>query len=430
MVLRFTSPAARAAVLIVALLVSSVLCFCGIRNAVAEHSIAQNTLAGYERAVRLEPANATNWYLLGRYWQYNLQSPDLERAIAYYRHALVQQPRFADAWLELAKTYEAQGQVSEARDAFISAQKTYPASAKIAWSYGNFLLREDTLDHAFAEIHFAVLNDPGLAAEAFSRCWRAKPDAQIILDEVIPPSKDDYVAILRELSASRLIDPALAVWKRLVALHVRMSPLEVAPFTNTLLRENRLSDLASVWQQAVTMMPNPPSPDPPGSVLWDGGFESGLTGAALAWQVPKSRGGVLATIDPSEKHGGNHSVRLIFSGRESYNYADTCHTVIVEPGVSYRLSGWVLTKGLDTDEGIRLRLSFPGKNGVTYVETPDVHGTAPWTRLALLWTAPQEAHVANICIARHSGGSFENAEGSAWVDDVSLVPLFQESPKQ
>lgn len=430
MVLRFTSPAARAGVLVAALLAASALCFYGIRSAIAVHAVALNTLAGYERAVRLEPANPRNWYLLGRYWQYNLQSPDLQRAIAYYQRALVLQPRLADAWLNLATAYEIQGQVGKARGAFISAQQSYPSSAEVAWSYGNFLLREDTLDHAFAEIRAALVTDPSRAAEAFSRCWRAEPDPQVILDRVIPPSKDAYVGILRDLSASGQIDMALIVWQRLVALHVHMSPEEVAPFTNALLQTTRLPELQSVWQQAVAMMPNPPPPDPPGSVLWDGGFESGLMGDGLAWQIPRIRGGVLATLDRSEKHSGRQSLRLVFSGKENYNYADACHFVIIEPGVSYRLSGWVLVKGIDTDEGIRLRISVPGKNGVTFVETQDAHGTAPWTRLALLWTAPRDAHVATVCIARHSSAPLENAEGSAWVDDISLVPVFQESPKQ
>lgn len=430
MVLRFTGPTSRAAILVLASFAALALSFFGIRNAFASHAAGLDTLAGYERAVHLEPGNARNWYLLGRYWQYNIEDPDPQRAIAYYRHSLSISPHSAAAWLDLASVYDGEGQTREARDAFLSAKRAYPSSADVAWRYGNFLLRQNSLAQAFEEIHLAVAADPRRAAEGFSRCWRVKRDAQAILDSVIPPSKDAYVAILHDLAASRQIDPALAVWERLVSLHPRMSPAEIGTFTNVLLQDGRLVDIQVVWQQAVAMMPNPPPADPPGSVIWDGGFESGLVGDGLAWQFPKERNGVLASIDRSQKHSGNQSLRLLFSGKENVSYVDACHYAVVEPGVSYRLSGWVQTRGLDTNEGVRLRLWLFGKGGGSAVETTDLHGSAPWTKLSLLWTAPQDAKLVNVCVARRAGSNFEeNIEGSAWVDDVSLVPVLSGTSK-
>ena len=430
MVLRLLGPLSRAAILLVAAIAAFALSYFGIRNALATHAAGLDTLVGYERAVRLEPNNARNWYLLGHYWQYNIENPDPLRAIGYYQHALALNPHSADAWLDLASAYDGEAQTVEARKAFLSAQKAYPSSADVAWRYGNFLLRQDSPALAFQEIHFAIVEDPRRAAEGFSRCSRVEPDAQKILDKVIPPSKDAYVAILRDLAASRQIDPALDVWKRLVALHPQLSPGEVRGFTNLLLQDGRLSDIRRVWQQAVAMMPNPPPPDPPGSIIWDGGFESGLVGDGLAWQFPRERNGVLVNLDRSQKHGGNQSLRLLFSGKENVNYTDACHFAIVEPGVSYRLSGWVQTTGLETNEGIRLRLSFGGKTGITAVETPDVRGSEPWTKLSLLWTAPRDPGLVNVCIVRHAGSNFEeNVQGSAWVDDVSLVPVFAGTAK-
>jgi len=430
MVLRLKRRAYRAGILVAASIAATALSFFSIRNALAAHAAGLGTRAGYERAVRLEPRNPRNWYLLGRYWQYNIEDPDLQQAIANYQRALSLEPHSADTLLDLAEAYDGEGRTDDARRAFLSAKSAYPSSADVAWRYGNFLLRENSMEPAFSEIHRAVAEDPRLAAEAFSRCWRARPDPEMILDQIIPPSKDAYVSILRDLSASRQVDAALAVWKRLAALHASVSLPEIGPFTNLLLQSGHFPDMQSVWQQAVAIMPDPPPPDPPGSVLWDGGFESSVAGDGLAWQYPKERHGVGAALDRSQKHSGRQSLRLAFSGQDNSGYAEACHYVLVHPGVSYRLSGWVEVKDFDTSEGIRLRLSVPGSAGAASAETSDVRGTEPWTRLSLLWTATPDARVASVCVVRLAGGSFEgNVHGSAWIDDVSLVPVFPEPAK-
>lgn len=430
MLLPLSSTSSRAVIALGAAAAALALGYFSVRNARATHAAGLDTFAGYDRAARLEPANARNWYLLGRYWQYNIEDPDPQRAITDYQQSLSLNPRYADAWLDLAAAYDGEGNSAAARDAFLSAKKAYPASADVAWRYGNFLLRQGQLPAAFSEIHHAVLQDSKRGAEAFSRCWRVKPDAEAILDQVIPPSKDVYVAILHDLGNARSLDPALSVWKRLVDLHPKMSPQEVGTFTNALLQSGRIPEVLSVWQQAVSMMENPPPPDPPGSVIWDGGFESGVVGDGLAWQFPRERFGVRADLDRSQKHSGDQSLRLVFSGKENVNYAEACHYAVVQPRIIYHLSAWVQTKALTTSEGVRLRLMSFEKSGPKSVETPGVHGTEPWTKLSLFWTSAPDSKLVQVCISRHASEEFEgNIQGTAWIDDFSLAPVSSETVK-
>lgn len=423
MLLRLSGRISRFAALLAALLAAVTLGYFSIRNALAAHALGLDTRPGYESAVRLEPGNPRNWYLLGRYWQYNMDNPDPRRAIAYYQKSLALDPLSADVWLDLATAYDGEGDTAAARSAFLSAHKAYPASADVAWRYGNFLLRQGELPAGFEQIHRALLADPKRGAEAFSRCWRADPDAESILDQVIPPSREIYLAIIHDLAASSQLDPALAVWRRLAGLHPTLSPEEIATFTNALLQSGHTAELLTVWRQATSFMAVPPPPDPPGSLIWDGGFESGVNGDGLAWQVPKDRNGVRADRDDSEKHSGNRALRLSFSGQGNPNYADACHYAIPQPGVTYRLSAWVRTQALTSNEGIRLRLTSFEKAGHKLVETTDVRGTEPWTNLSILWTAPPDTKLAQVCIARHSADIDADIQGTAWVDDVSLTPV-------
>src|SRR5579859_6036717 len=189
MLLRLPNAPARLAVVLFSLALAATLAYSSIRNARAVNQANLGTRSGYEAAVHLEPDNPENWYLLGRYWQYSLEEPDASRAIQNYRRSLAVHPGSADTWLELAAVYESEGDLHNARDAFLQAKRAYPVSAAVSWRYGNFLLRQDEVAQAFAEIRLAVYADPKRSAEAFSRCWRVAPDINLILDTVLPPDR-------------------------------------------------------------------------------------------------------------------------------------------------------------------------------------------------------------------------------------------------
>jgi hypothetical protein len=88
MILRLSSNAQRAMVVAVSFAVALILSYFSIRSALATYYANFQTAEGYERAARLEPTDSQNWYILGRYWQYNLENPDAARAVRSYLSAL------------------------------------------------------------------------------------------------------------------------------------------------------------------------------------------------------------------------------------------------------------------------------------------------------------------------------------------------------
>ena len=171
-----------------------------IRAALASHYVELDTLNGFEKATQLEPSNAWNWYLLGRYWQFNMENPDLDRAVSSFRKALELNPRSAEIWLDLASAYESKTDVNAARKAYLEAERVYPASADVSWSYGNFLLRQNEKMEGFVEIHRAVEADPTRGLGAFLLCRHVEPDLDVILDQVLPPNVAVYQAVIWELT--------------------------------------------------------------------------------------------------------------------------------------------------------------------------------------------------------------------------------------
>src|ERR1700730_106797 len=152
MILPLSNSAQRATLVLMALFVALFLSYFSIRNARAEHFASSQTLKELVHATQLEPGDARNWYLLGRYWQFNLEDPDAHQAIRAYKTAVSFDSHSAEIWLGLGSAYESIGDIAAARDAFLQARKAYPLSAEVSWQYGNFLLRQGDLQSAFAEM--------------------------------------------------------------------------------------------------------------------------------------------------------------------------------------------------------------------------------------------------------------------------------------
>src|SRR6266850_615524 len=251
MILRLSSSAQRGALVLAAFLMAALLSYFSVRNARADHFAGLQTHQALERATKLEPGDARSWYLLGRYWQFNLEDSDAQKAALAYKTAVSIDPRSTVSWLGLGSVYESVGDLAHAREAFLQAKKTYPLSAEVAWQYGNFLLRLGEFEAAFAEMRRAVESDPKRGAEAFSRAFRAEPDVDRILNRALTPNTDVYMAVILDQIADGQTGIALQVWDRLVAIHPRLPLRDVFPLVGALRNSKRIADARRVWDQAV-----------------------------------------------------------------------------------------------------------------------------------------------------------------------------------
>ena len=426
MLVRLANPAARLFLVAFAFLVALFLSFFSIRNALAAYDADLRTAAGYEKATHLEPGNFQNWYLFGRYWQYSLEEPNPSRAIENYRAALALNPQSSETWLDLATLYESENRPADATSAFLQAKRAYPLSAEVSWRYGNFLLREGTLTEAFAEIRRAVYVDPQRSAEAFSRCWRVDPNIHAILDDVLPPNRNAYLDVIRELLSTGHLNDALVVWDRFVSLRPGLQVAEIIPLTDALLQRQQFDDAARVWSDAVTLSGNLPPLNPAYSAVWDGGFETSVRGGGLAWSFAPPPRGVKANVDNIEKRSGHASLRLDFDGKRNVSFDAVCTNAIVRPATRYLFSAWVRAQRLTTDQGVRFRIAWRENSAYNSVVTPDVHGNEPWTEVQMPWTSPKDVQQIRVCVVRDTSARVDSQiQGTAWVDDVSLTPHSQ-----
>jgi tetratricopeptide (TPR) repeat protein len=424
------SNAGKLIVLVFASVTAAMLSYLGIRNALATHYSTQGTLEGYQRAVQLEPGNAENWYLLGHYLRLDLEHPDPEGAVRALKMSLSLDPGSARAWLELASLYEDEGSLDASREAFSRAKVAYPRSAEVAWQYGNFLLRANEMQTAIPEIYQAVLQDPSLGLPAFSTLQKFEPDIDAVLD--LPHIPSVYLDILWGSYYEGRTDMTLRVWSLLYELRNTM-PQSTVPeghFQHTretlfslvdkLILKGPISEVQRVWDEVLTFLHIPGPNDPPGSLVWDGGFETDITGGGFSWRMPPP--GSVVRYSRNIKHSGMRSLQVRFDGKRNVDFHDVCQFVLVSPEVNYDLSAWLRTDTLTTNSGIFLRLNTPFNDAVG-ATTPQVTGTIPWTRFNIEWKAARDVHIAQICLVRLQSQKLDNRiSGSVWLDDVTLVP--------
>jgi hypothetical protein len=419
-ILRLSSQTHRLFLVAIAILFAVALSLFGIRAALAGHYVSLNTRAGFETAVRLESSDPSMWYFLGRYWQFDPVEADTGRAIKTYRTSLGLNPLSADTWLDLALAYETRGEVDAARKAFLEAKHLYPVSSEVLWSYGNFLLRQNELESAFAEFHRAIEESPQLGGEAVRICRHVEPDFNQILYRVLPPKAEAYQSAVWELMGEADTTDALKVWSKLFLLHPKLHSRELIQLVDALLRSQHTSDAARVWGEAVTLMDLPKMDDPAGSLIWDGGFETDVTGGGLAWRFGQHQSPVI-TYDHNVIHSGLRALRLDFDQQNISGFVDVCQPVFVEPKTPYEFSAWLRTKDMADEGGIFFRLAMPGLQASPVFETTKLLGTNEWTRVSMLWTSPDESRLAEVCLERLR--AYDQHHGTTWVDDVSLLKI-------
>jgi len=423
MILRLSDSLSRGLLVFGTLVVALWVSFFGVRAGIAGRAAEGNTSAPLQLAVRLEPRNPEYWYRLGHYQQFNLEQPDIVASVASYRKAVELNPGYTEAWLDLGTAYELDGNITAARDAFERAKKSYPTSAEVAWRYGNFLLRQGELPEAFAELKITLQSDPRRAGAVFSRVYRADPDINAIMNNLLPSVPEAYADAIAEAVDSRQLAVAQTMWMKMMTLHPTLRVDDFNRFVSALIANGDYDAARRIWDQGTSTLNLPPLVQPQGSVLWDPSFESSIGNQPFAWSYKPLEEGVHTELDPSEKLSGSQSLRVTFDGKHNPESEIACAWGVVTPGTKYLFSGWVKARNLSSDQGVRFHLRSLGNNTIPLISTNEIHGTTPWTLLDQQWTAGPGVHRVEVCVDREPSTNPDiHISGDAWVDDVTLVP--------
>jgi tetratricopeptide (TPR) repeat protein len=407
--------------LLAAFLAAGLVLFTAGKIGVADALNRTSNPDNWMRAAEMEPGYGEYWRHLGFYRQYDFENANPILASEYYRNAVRDNPRSSHYWIDLGNALQQAGHPTEAREAYKEAVANYPSSARVKWAYGNFLFLQNDSADGIEQLRQAILIDPKLRPLAISRCWQTDPNVNVLLNELLPPQPAAYIAALDFLASIQETDAALKVWDRLVALGRPFPLRSTFSFFDEMIQEGRAAEGKRLWQQAYDV--NGLAYDPTGhSAVWNGGFEHDIANGGFGWRIWEGNG-FLVQPDAEVAHSGRRSMRIDFGGGANADFYHLFQYVPVEPGKKYHLSAWLRTKAVSTDSGIRFLLEDANGNGTAGLLTPSITGTTPWTRVEADIESGPKSHVLKLQVRRLQSQQFDNRiEGTAWVDDVSLIP--------
>jgi tetratricopeptide (TPR) repeat protein len=417
-----TNAARRWTAAVIAIVAAVWFCYAGSKHALASHYAASSNPGNWERATRIEPDNPEIWYRLGRFRQLDFDNSDVPLAISYYLRAIQLNPRSPYYKLDLASALEMTGSNGEADSYFRAAQAAYPISAEVSWKYGNFLLRQNRLPEAYAEIHRSLMVDSKLIPLAVSRVWHSDPDIRLLLDQVLPDTPEAYSEALSFLADAQEPTTALEVWDRLIAKDPQAALKWGIKLTDMLVVQEKFEVARTVWRQAIDLNKGSAAAYTGNSLVYDGGFETDISGGGFGWRQIDAMGAAF-DFDTDEKHSGRRSARLIFDGTQNLLYEHLFQYVLVSPGTHYHFQGFLRTDQISTESGMRFEIVDPKDPQHLDLLTKNETGTLPWTLEQGYFTTGPETRLILVRLARKLSERLDNKlRGTVWIDDVTIVP--------
>jgi Carbohydrate binding domain len=386
-----------------------------LREYLAWHLAESSKPESLSKAIQYEGTDSEYYDSLGRVFSVSVESTN--DAITSFKRAVELNPYVSSYWLDLASAYQIAGRSQEQQESVEHAVQADPTTPHVAWEAANFFLIQGNVEKALSNLQVVLDQDPGARDPALNIAWRATGDSNVILDRVLSPRSDLYLAFLRLLIQKQETASAENVWNRLMGLKQAFSTEVAFPYFQFLLSQKEVAAAKSGWLQLAALNPSlAPYLSSPDNLIVNGGFEENVLNGGFDWQyIPQSHAAL--TIDTSEFHSGTRSLAVTFDG---FNPADAgiFQLVPVEPNTEYEFTAECKGEELDTASGPRFSLT-DAYTGASYVLTDDVLGTTPWREQRVRFRTGPGASLVLVKIVRQPASAL--IRGKFWVDDLKLV---------
>jgi tetratricopeptide (TPR) repeat protein len=409
----------RRALLLTAIVVAAILIWQASVLWLARHRLESGNLASMTRGIALTPGDGAGWDRIGQLRQSDFANLNIPEAIGAYRKAVTVDPHSPHYWLDLATAYEVAGDSARAQDAYAQAKAASPVSAEVAFSYGNFLMRNGNYPEAYGELRQAVLSDPKLLPLAISRTWRALENVDQ-LNQILPLTSDAYSQAVDFFASNHQMEPALMEWRHLMALGQSVSLASTFPFLDELIQEDRADDAHRVWGEAraAAGMPGEAAGQ---SLIWNGDFKQDFANGGLGWRWSPVQGATI-DFDSQPAPNGSRALRLDFTGGRNINLGEPLQVVPVQPQTTYHFHAYIRTEDITTESGLRFSIIDPNHPNAVGVLTDNLTGTHAWDTLDINATTGAETHFLLVRLYRAPSRLFDNQlGGTVWIAGVSLV---------
>jgi hypothetical protein len=345
---------------------------------------------------------------------------EMKRAEAAALSAVQLSPWRADHHLLLASVRNLQGDLEAMEAPLRMALKMAPNHPQVHWQLANFLVRQDKVEEALKEFQATVALDPSaqLLPGAIDVVWNITEGNVDQLVQVVGKEPKNRLVLAQYLLKRTRTPEAVALVKGSERQALLALPA-AREFLDALLAAGQTESARDLWGYL--------NAEDGAILLQNGSFEKdpvkGLT--QFNWKLNKSD---YATVsrDSAVAHSGTQSLRIRFAGRDTTVLdREIGQTVVVKPGVRYRLECFAKTEKLVTSEGLRVVVTDLTSPTPLAVTPPITAGTTDWQPYTLEFVAPAKSPTKSnavlVTIKRTPKFSYDDpTTGTVWFDDFTL----------
>ncbi len=415
-ILRIPLPSARTKALLLGagLLLLGLYIGLVVRIYVAWQYAATLEAGSLQRAIELEPGNASHYWALGRVQYFSQQ--DFPAAVRNYQRATALQPAIARYWLDLAAAQQVLGDTAAQGSALQHAVQADPTTPDLLREAANYYLALGDREEALRLFGVVVRNDPAAALSSLELCWRATGDVDLIAEHVLPRNADAYLAFLNTLVDQKQTAAALRLWPRLLALRQDVKPQGTFRFIHYLIEHGEVRPAYQAWRDLARISPGFEAYLSDDNLIFNAGFEQDILNGGFGWRYQSSKQVGLA-IDSVVYHGGRRSLAVSFQG-EPVADAGIFQFVPVEPRTSYRLIADVRTDRLEGANAPRFGVRDT-YSGAWVAQSEEIQDASAWSTVVTDFSTGADTRLVELRLVRQPAHT--RIRGLLWVDDVRMV---------
>jgi hypothetical protein len=348
-------------------------------------------------------------------------SPEsIDRSVQMFEDLVRLSPNDFRWWIELGRAYEQAEEPEKAEKAFQRAVELAPSYTFPHWQFGNFYLRQNRSEEAFAELRKTTERSQVYREQVFSLAWDYFDKDPTKVEALAADTPEVRATLALFYAARGSAENALRVWN-LLSSEDKAKNVDVAKrIARGLFEKQRFREsLAFSVQTGI-------DPEAQVGAITNGGFEKFLGTAddnIFGWRVYRGEGKIDVMPDSSVKYEGAKSLRISFKGYAKPELHNVVQYIAVEPGARYRLTFMVRTDNLRTG-GPPVVQVISGKDNLGIASgQPFENGSADWKEVSMEFTAPSDFDGVHIRTGRVSCGEECPINGTIWYDDFRLTKL-------
>lgn len=401
-----------------------VLCWFGVRwqlgNMLGELTRPNDPRArdAAKTAVGLAPGDPIALWLAASTGKLDYTDEGLQRSVGMFEDVVRHSPNDYRWWIELGRAYEQAENYDAGEKAFRHAVELGPSYVYPRWQLGNYLLRQQRIDEAFAELKQTTENNLTYRDQVFSLAWDYFGKDPAKLEQNISDAPDVRASLALFYAAHERAEDSLRVWNTLTPEQKSEHPQSARTIAQGLTEKHYFREALEFSRELGI------DPDSSLETVTNGGFEKAIGNQDdnfFGWNLVRSDNKLDISVDSSVKHSGARSLKLNFRTYVKPELYNAWQFVAVQSNQSYRLTFWLRTDSLRS-AGVPVVDVLNGNDNLLLATSPPFPtGSVDWQEVTVDFKTPENCEGIIIRTSRTFCGEACPIVGTVWYDDFSLT---------